>query len=205
MKRRVLAIILAAGKSVRFGKQKLLQPFFGSPLILRTIRPFLDFQLIDEVIVVVGFRKDEMIEVLKPYAVRIVVNEDYERGLSSSILAALPFVGDDDEVFIHLGDKPFVKASLLKDLIGSIEEKGNHIIVPTYKGNLGHPVLVGPGSYLKEISKIEGDEGLRRVILKRPGTLKFLESDRSVIIDIDTLTDLERLQEEGLEIEESKS
>ncbi|MEM2983495.1 MAG: NTP transferase domain-containing protein, partial [Candidatus Bathyarchaeia archaeon] len=98
MKRRVLAIILAAGKSVRFGKQKLLQPFFGSPLILRTIRPFLDFQLIDEVIVVVGFRKDEMIEVLKPYAVRIVVNEDYERGLSSSILAALPFVGDDDEV-----------------------------------------------------------------------------------------------------------
>lgn len=204
MKKRVIAIILAAGKSVRFGGQKLLYEFRGHPLILTTLKPFLRFPSIDEVLVVVGYRKDEMIQVLKDYPVRIVVNENYERGLSSSILSALPYVEEDDEVFIHLGDKPFVSVELLHTLLGNVKKEA-HIIVPTYDGTIGHPILVGPGSYLKGLSEIDGDEGLRSVISKRPESLVLTPYDVSVIIDIDTTEDLQKFERMGFELEKSQS
>lgn len=204
MEKRVIAIILAAGKSVRFGEQKLLHKFRDSPLILKTVSPFLNFVSIHEVIVVVGYKKEDIIQVLKNYPVRIVVNENYEKGISSSILSALPYVKDDDEVFIHLGDKPFVNLEVLSALLSNVTKEA-HIVVPTYDGKIGHPILVGPGSYLKEICEIDGDEGLRSVILKRPKSLKLVPRDISVIIDIDTIEDLKKFERMEFEIEKSQS
>jgi molybdenum cofactor cytidylyltransferase len=203
MKKRYVAIILAAGRSERFGSQKLLCKIDGLTIIERVLRTFLLVNEIERILVILGHEKERVEKIVKSYPVIPVYNPSYNEGMSSSIKAGVLMVEDDDEVFIHLADKPFIREGLIREMIDASVKKWPHIVVPVWEGRKGHPVLIGPGSYLKNISDIEGDVGLKWVIEREKENVIYLAADESILIDIDSEEDLENLRKMGVNIEES--
>ena len=84
----VSAIVLAAGGGSRFGGGKLLARLGGQPLI-EAVLDNLREAPVDEVIVVIGAEAERLREVCERYAIRIVENEEWEQGQSTSVLAGL--------------------------------------------------------------------------------------------------------------------
>ncbi len=129
-------LILAAGFSSRMGSFKMELDIDGISMIERTV---LNMQNVcDKVIVVSGYKKEIIRDLLKGYKkVDIVENIKYEMGMFSSIQAGLKTL-DCDRVFIQPGDIPFVSADVHNALLADIED----ILIPIYKGRKGHPVLI---------------------------------------------------------------
>jgi len=85
------ALVLAAGKSSRFGKQKLLRNLEGAPLLGRVLQT-LKKSGINIVYIVVGHKKDNIIqEIGNEYAgveVNYIIAKNWEKGNLHSFLSA---------------------------------------------------------------------------------------------------------------------
>src|SRR5256886_9179074 len=80
----VAAILLAAGQSRRMGAFKPLLPF-GDQTVIESCIANLRASEVDEIVVVVGHRADEVREHLKEAGVRFAVNSDPESAMAVSI------------------------------------------------------------------------------------------------------------------------
>ncbi len=69
------------------------------------------------------------------------------------------------------------------------DESGMGIVVPTFRGKRGHPILIDR-KYRKEIMTLDESEGLRVLALNHPGDVREIETDNPLILkDIDTAED----------------
>ena len=86
----ISAILLAAGKSERMNNEnKLLKKINDISLVSHSIKNILASS-IDELIIVLGFQKEKIENVIeKNKKIKIVINEKYENGMSSSIITGL--------------------------------------------------------------------------------------------------------------------
>jgi molybdenum cofactor cytidylyltransferase len=82
----ISALLLAAGRAIRMGRPKQLLPFGKSTILEQAIDNLLGSQ-VDEIVVVVGHRAEEIAKVVAPKPVKLVVNPDYTQGMSISIIA----------------------------------------------------------------------------------------------------------------------
>ena len=96
----VAAIVLAAGRGTRFGREpKLLASAGGQALIRRPIEAAIAAGL-SPILVVLGHRAPEMHQAIDDLPVQIVLNPKYAEGLSTSVQAgfsALPPEEQPDE------------------------------------------------------------------------------------------------------------
>src|SRR3712207_4165472 len=100
----ITGIVLAAGRSRRFGSQKLLASVGGVPLARRSVESLLTSSL-DEVVVVVGSDAAAVGASLAGLPVRVVVNEAYADGMSTSLRAGLDGLSPTCEaVLVALAD-----------------------------------------------------------------------------------------------------
>jgi molybdenum cofactor cytidylyltransferase len=134
---KVAAVVLAAGKSKRMGKNKLLLKLAGKRLIDH-ILDALEASEIDEIIVVLGSKPWEISDVVKPRLnrVRIVVNEKYEEGMTSSFKTGLKQIEHADAALLVLGDQLILDPKFINRMIEQMEKnRGKTLIVsPIYKG-----------------------------------------------------------------------
>lgn len=197
----VHAVILAAGLSSRLGFNKLTVTIDAETVIRRAVAPFVEAGL-GNIVVVTGRDEDRLRHCLEGLAVRFVHNKDYRTGgMSSSVRSALPFIGDAEAVFFHLGDKPFVDPQLLQNMILRYDESNRGMVVPACNGVKGHPVLMRHKPYRQDMENLEGDKGLREVIEKHATDVVFIEGDEGILFDIDTPEDVEILRERGHTVE----
>src|SRR5712691_1600002 len=84
----ISAIVLAAGQATRFGQCKQLITLSGKAL-LQHVLDNLAQSKIDEVVVVLGARADEIREQIQFGTARVIMNPDYANGMSTSIQAGL--------------------------------------------------------------------------------------------------------------------
>jgi molybdenum cofactor cytidylyltransferase len=199
----ICSVILAAGSSRRLGFSKLLVKIDSEAVIRRTVEPFTK-HISGETFVVTGERTLSLARELQGLHVTVVQNKDHERGMSTSIKAALPFISQAKAAFFHLGDKPFVKEELLSAMLAIYEKNDKDIVIPVCGGLKGHPVLMSIAPYLEDMSALEGDRGLRDIIEKHPENVVFIEADDDILFDIDTPQDIETLQKRGYTIEKSQ-
>ena len=159
----ISAILLAAGQSKRMnGENKLIRKIQGSHLIKHSINNILASS-IDELIIVLGFQK-EIIEKLidKNKKIKIIFNENFEKGMASSIKMGLNKLSDKTEsFFICLGDMPMINHDIYNLLIKSRDKK--EIIIPTYRGQQGNPILFNK-SMKEKIMDINGDIGAKKIL-----------------------------------------
>tara|TARA_Y100000590_G_scaffold279722_1_gene314200 strand:+ start:2015 stop:2590 length:576 start_codon:yes stop_codon:yes gene_type:complete len=182
----ISAILLAAGQSKRMnGENKLTKEIQGIPLIKHSVKNILASS-IDELIIVLGYQK-EIIEKLidKQKKIRFVFNKDFESGMASSIKTGLNHLSKDTEAFfICLGDMPMVDSYIYNQLIKSKDTK--EIIVPTYKGQQGNPVLFNI-SMREKIMNINGDAGAKKLLkLEKDKILNAEIKDQGLAQDFNT-------------------
>ena len=192
----ITALVPAAGMSTRLGRNKLLLPFKGKPLIAHAVDTLLA-SAVDEIIIVLGHEADQVRAAIGEKRVRFVENRDYHEGLGSSVragFAAVPF--QTRAIMIYLADQPLLEPGDVNFLIHAFAEAGKtnkSIVVPLFGGQRGNPVIL-ESSYKGSILAITGETGCRRVIKQNPDQVLTVEMENDhVIRDIDTPEDYERL------------
>ena len=183
----VAALVLAAGRSRRMGRvNKLLEDFAGKPLVRQAVEAALESRA-KPVTVVTGHMEGAVRAALSGLDVDFVHNPDFADGLSTSLragLAALP--GKTDGVVVCLADMPGVSRKLLDALIAAFSPRqGRLIVVPTYQGKRGNPVLFAM-RFRDELMAVKGDVGARHLIGANADAVAEVEADQGVLIDIDT-------------------
>jgi molybdenum cofactor cytidylyltransferase len=139
------AIVPAAGMSTRLGRNKLLLPFKGQPLIAHAVDT-LRASEVNEIIVVLGHESDQVRGAIANKGVRFVENPDYRLGLSTSVRAGFSAVPvQTTGIMIYLADQPLLEAGEVDFLIRALDEAGKankSIVVPFFRGQRGNPVIV---------------------------------------------------------------
>jgi molybdenum cofactor cytidylyltransferase len=195
-------VILAAGSSSRLGFNKLFLKVDGEPVLMRTLRTFLELRT-GTIFVVTGFERERVEKLLQDVPVVLVHNSLYPAGMSTSVRAVLPFLNADHGLFLHLGDKPFVQRESLGQMIESFARKTHPIVIPVYQGQKGHPVLIDVMPYLDEMRTLEGDTALRPIIERHSQDILYVEGDEGVLLDLDTDEDIDLVRRRGYRIEKS--
>ncbi len=189
---RIAAIVLAAGQSRRMGPEnKLLLPLEGTPMVRTVVGEVLGAR-VSQVVVVTGHQAPAVGQALDGLAVRIVPNQAFDKGMSTSLrcgLEALP-AGVDGAV-ICLGDMPYVAADHIDRLIAAYEEAGERSIhVASFAGRRGNPVL-WDSWFFDELKRLEGDKGGRLLLRQYADSVhEIVMDDGGVLTDIDRPEDL---------------
>jgi molybdenum cofactor cytidylyltransferase len=190
---RIAALILAAGRSRRFGEaNKLLAVLGGEPVVRRTVAAVRGAGLRD-IVAVTGPNGDTIESVLADYDVRCVRCEDDRDGLGDSIgTGARALDSGNDGVMIVPGDMPLLSAGSLRLLVSVFAAQGGRRIVyaADVTGAQRNPVI-WPPSLLPQLSALQGQDGAKALI--RDGVaVRFPERD---MLDVDTATDFAKAQQ----------
>lgn len=185
------AIILAAGYSSRTNTYKMALVINRKPILSHIIETFYPF--CENLIVVGGHYFDATKALTKPYSkVKLIKNERYDLGMFSSIKVGVSETNGD--FFITPGDYPLVSKFTCEQMTHQFlksKENGYDILIPTYIGKRGHPILLTKN--LKEPLLMEGDNSNLRIFQKRH-KMDFLEvKDEGILLDIDTMEDYHNL------------
>ena len=190
----VAAVVLAAGRGSRFGGE---QP---KPLARLGRRTMLGHAVaaataarLRPVVVVVGYRGAE-VAVAAGALAEIVENPDWEQGMSASLraaLAALMPMPSVSAAAVALADQPRIGVDAYRRVVAAHLE-GAGLVVATYGGRRGHPVLIGR-SHWAEAMRLTGDEGARSLLERHPVVEVDCDGTGDAV-DVDTPRDLEALE-----------
>ena len=188
------AVILAAGQSTRFGAVKQLLPWNDTTLVAQAARTALDAGL-DPVIVVLGHEAEKVEQALRGLPVQTVFNPDFAAGQSTSLDKggeALP--ARTGAALFMLAGQPRITADLLRTLVQAHRRTFARACVPVFEGKRGNPVLFDR-SLFAELRGLRGDTGGRVLLERYPDAILAVPSDRSILQDIDTREDFEKLRQ----------
>src|SRR5262245_23853974 len=184
----ISGILLAAGESSRMqGSFKPLLKWGKRTVIGECVHQMRNSQLA-EIFVVLGHRELEIRQTLSGSGVQYAINDDYRRGMLSSIKVGLASLSpNEDAALIALVDQPMIAKEIIDTLIDAFDAGAKGIALPTYEGKHGHPIIIS-ARYFEEIMQLDEDspEGLRLFIDKhRDDTLEVPVPTQAVIEDID--------------------
>ena len=135
-------VILAAGESTRMGFPKQLAEVKNKPLlelVIEKVNTYFELST-----VVLGSENEIIEEKINFYSSNILVNENWEEGIVSSIRTALFFYQEQKQIenlVFFLGDQPEVRDEVIIALQNN-EMDNSKILIPQYRYKLGFPVLV---------------------------------------------------------------
>ena len=156
----IAAILLAAGQSRRMGAFKPLLPFGERTVVEACLGNLLEGG-VEEVVVVIGHRADEMRARLAHIPTRFAVNDDAESEMGVSIARGVEQISQAAEAaFIALVDQPAIPPEIIRLLVEERARTGARLIVPEYAGRGGHPVLIDLG-FRQELLNLDPQRGLR--------------------------------------------
>ncbi len=192
----ISGILLAAGESKRMqGAFKPLLKWGKRTVIGECIQQLRNSQLA-EIFVVLGHREMEVRQSLAGSGVQYVINDEYRKGMLSSIKTGLSMLSpNEDAVLIALVDQPMVTSKIIDQLIDAFDQGDKGIVLPTYQGKHGHPIIIN-ASYVDDIMQLDenADEGLRAFIDAHRGDILAVPVETSAVLeDIDRPEDYERL------------
>jgi molybdenum cofactor cytidylyltransferase len=179
--RLIAGILLAAGRSTRFGRQKLLEPWQGEPLVRKAARCFLEAGL--QPLLVVVSPDSRLIDALTGLALTTVENAHPEQGISSSIaigLRALPEAAD--AALVGVADQPYLTPEAVGALVKAFSR--GRIAVPRWGDHRGNPPVFDR-RFFPELLALDGDHGGQRVIAAHPDEVTEVPFPAGLGDDID--------------------
>lgn len=188
-------IILAAGSSSRLGYPKQLVTFRGIPLLQGSIDVAESLEF-DTKILVLGAKEDEINKKIDRRNFEVVINENWEEGMSTSIRVgiseALKFEKELEHILILLSDQPLVTKEKIKELIGVQIDSKKQATFSEYAGDIGVPAIFSREIFL-DLKNLKGDQGAKKLIYDKNfqfGTVNFEDGN----FDVDTTVDVELLK-----------
>jgi molybdenum cofactor cytidylyltransferase len=194
---RTSAIILAAGMSSRMGAPKQLLQLDDRPL-LQHVLDNVRASRVAEIILVLGFEARAIEQGIDTQNLCVVINENFRQGMGTSLKAGLGSVDSQSQAaLIVLADQPFVRSRTLDRLIAKHQAGRAQIVIPTYRGFRGNPVLLDR-SVFPEVMALTGDVGCRAIFGDHiEGIVKLDVDDVGILLDIDRQSDFEELRKAG--------
>jgi xanthine/CO dehydrogenase XdhC/CoxF family maturation factor len=118
--------------------------------------------------------------------------------MGTSLKSGLSAVSPEAQAaLIVLADQPFVRPETLDQLIAEHQRSKAQIVIPTYRGFRGNPVLLDR-SVFAEVMALNGDMGCRAIFGDHlEGIVKVAVDDTGILLDIDRQSDFEALQSAG--------
>lgn len=191
----VAAIVLAAGASRRLGHPKQLLAYGNETLLQRSIR-FASEAGAAPVFAVLGAHADAVAAAMACGPALLVLNQQWERGIASSIhagLGALNAVAPHASAALILPcDQPRLTAGHLRALIEAFTAQTEpSIVASTYAEVLGVPAIF-PRSAFAHLHALSGDKGARALLADPPCALVSVPFPGGEV-DIDIPADLTQL------------
>jgi molybdenum cofactor cytidylyltransferase len=190
----VAGILLAGGTSSRMGANKLLFELEGESLLRRAARRALAGGLMP-LVVVLGHEAERTEREVYGLPCRVVVNPDYERGITSSLqagVAALP--AEARAAVVMLADMPFVTAEMLAALVARYRESTAPLVISDYEGINAPPMLYDRALFAELQAMPEGSGCGRKVVKQHREEAAVLSWPAAALADVDVPDDFARLE-----------
>lgn len=183
-------VVLAAGKSTRMQSPKQLLNINGNYLLDIILEKVKQLQNHD-IYCVLGAHADSILKKIKSTDIAFIQNPFFEKGLSSSIKAAIDFFEEKElnysHLFIVLGDQPEISVDYLEELLLLSKKYQQKIIATKYPTNFGVPAIF-PKNTFKELKAIEGDKGAKELLNSNKDSV-ILPKFAVNLLDLDTQND----------------
>ena len=190
---KLAAVILAAGLGSRMGRFKPLLHLGNRTAIEWAVGAFRDAG-IRTIRVVTGFGAVELEPHLRRLNVVAERNQNYNRGMFSSIQVGIAALPDDvDACFLLPVDTPLIRSATVAALAARYQVEPTPVIHPVFAGRHGHPPLIG-SELFPEILIGNGEGGLR-ALLEHHSSTQVKVADEAILLDMDTPADHARLAE----------
>ncbi|NJP40497.1 EF2563 family selenium-dependent molybdenum hydroxylase system protein [Oscillospiraceae bacterium HV4-5-C5C] len=203
----LVPIILAAGLARRYGRNKLLEPWQGKPLLAWTLAavralPWPECRLIYSDPAVASLARQVWLETQTATAgapaLRLIFNPQPEAGQSQSIRLSLETAVLTDQpaagVIYLVGDQPALTPGILLALAEAYRQGEGSLVVPLYGRKPGNPVLFAC-RWIPELRALQGDRGGRQLLQQHPEAVAYVpvSPDPAQGQDVDRPADLARL------------
>ena len=139
----VAGVVLAAGSSVRLGRNKLLLDLGGETVVRRAARAAIEAGL-DPVIVVLGHEAGRVREeLLEGLPCVVVLNPEHARGAGTSVRAGVAHASETkaEALVLILADMPLVTAGMIATLVARRRDTGALLVVSRYGETQAPPNL----------------------------------------------------------------
>jgi CTP:molybdopterin cytidylyltransferase MocA len=167
------------------GRLKALLPFGTGTVIEQVVRPLLQANLA-EVMVVLGHRAADIATVLTSWPVHMVFNPNYRDGMTTSVQTALRcMVPIPDAYLLALVDQPHLGHVPVHQVLAAFAQTGKGLVMPTYHGKRGHPIVVA-ARYRQKVLALECQQGLNMITRGYPDdTLEVPMTNDDILRDMD--------------------
>ena len=183
----VTGVVLAAGASTRMGEQKLLLQLGGEPIVRRTVRQVCETD-VDDVLVIVGYEREKVLEALEGLPIRHALNDKYQEGMGTSFRTAIEHIGGSDAALFALADQPFVTTEHYRAILHAFREQAPAIVGVRY-GDVTAPPHMFSKELFPELAALV--HGARPVIERHSDRRIVLQFPAELLQDIDTPEDYE--------------
>jgi molybdenum cofactor cytidylyltransferase len=194
-------IVLAAGTSTRMGTPKAtLRLNEADTFLTRIIRTFQEAQ-VEDVVVVLGHEAEAIVKSVEQSGLspRFIVNDQYESGQLSSMLAGLRAIDRPGvkAMLMTLVDVPLVSTATVRAVLERYRTTHAPVVRPVRGALHGHPVLIDRCLF-NEIRAADPQRGAKPIIRAHVSAAGDVEvADEGAFTDIDTPEDYRRVVEAG--------
>jgi molybdenum cofactor cytidylyltransferase len=187
------AAILSAGESRRMGQPKALLPYRGRTFLEHLLEITRHPRVGIQRVVLGACAKDILARVpLEP--AMVVINANWPLGQLSSIQAAVRSLPRDttEGLLVCPVDHPLISAGLVAALVAAFDSSDKAIVLPTYNGQRGHPVLFR-AKLFDELLAAPADTGARAVVWAHADeVLEVPTAEEGVILNLNDSATLAR-------------
>lgn len=190
----IVGIILGAGRSRRMGlENKLVAEINGKPMIVHAIESVKNSR-VNKTTLVTGYQREIVERAVQGIEIEIIYNPNFTEGLSSSIKSiGHKLTKNVDAVILCLGDMPGITSTHINSLLKAFKNNPNRqIVIPTYKGRRGNPVLWGK-KHFPLLVNLSGDRGAKVLFQNNENNITEVQiEDEAILTDLDTPDALEK-------------
>lgn len=187
-------LILAAGASSRMGRPKALLDI-GGRAALDCVLDTAAAAGLGKAVVVLGSDAEAVARGMDAGRATVVRNEDWAKGMTSSVQAALRVLPPEAEGFLVWPvDLPFVRVETVAELgmrFWILRQNRRQPIVLPKAGRRGHPVLFDR-AYAKELLGLKFEEAPRAVVERHAEQVEEIPAGEETVRDLDTPEDYAR-------------
>ncbi len=185
------AVVLAAGKGTRMKSElpKVLFPVCGKPMI-DYLLDALDRAGIDEILVVVGYQKEKVIDALKNRKNVKFAEQKELLGTGHAVMSCRKELeGFDGPVFIIAGDNPMLQSSTVERLFEEYEKNNASCIIGSvYKENpfgMGRILRNDAGDFIGVVEEKDASEEQRKI--KEINISYYVFNTPDLLISLDSI------------------
>ena len=196
MNSKPIGLLIAAGLSSRMGKPKALLLQDDLPFAIVILKKMI--LVCDNIIVVLGHSAEKIKRELQVFinnsdelksSVKFVTNENFEKGMLSSLKYGLNAELNSKWLLYHFVDQPGLPEEFYQEFTTQIENNYDWI-QPSYNSKKGHPLLL-QSSIFNSILELPDNSSLKEISMNNKTKKKFWDCKyKEILEDIDYPSDL---------------